>query len=102
MLQRYSTSNFTPPANVMNKLLKQLRGEGQLELFGSTSEEKIRTVIEGWLGTIRRRRESLKRTLRNKNIRKYQTAEYFENIKPRSEEGIDTGELDEFGYPIRE
>ena len=28
--------------------------------------------------------------------------EYFESIKPRSEEGIDTGELDEFGFPIRE
>ena len=102
MLQRYSTSDLTPPANVMNKLFKQLRGEGQLELFGSTSDEKIRTVIEGWLGTIRKRRGSLKRTLQRKNIRKYQTDEYFESIKPRSEKGIDTGELDEFGYPIRE
>ena len=102
MLQRYSTSDLTPPANVMNKLFKQLRGEGQLELFGSTSDEKIRTVIEGWLGTIRKRRGSLKRTLQRKNIRKYQTDEYFESIKPRSEEGIDTGKLDEFGYPIRE
>jgi len=102
MLQRYSTSDLTPPANVMNKLFKQLRGEGQLELFGSTSDEKIRTVIEGWMGTIRKRRGSLKKTLQRKNIRKYQTDEYFESVKPRSEEGIDTGKLDEFGYPIRE
>ena len=102
MLQKYSMSDITPPANVMNKLFKQLRGEGQLELFGSTSEEKIRTVIEGWLGTIRRRRESLQKTLRRKNVQKYRTDEYFESIKPRSEEGIDTGELDEFGFPIRE
>tara|TARA_R100000329_G_scaffold31576_1_gene29203 strand:- start:54 stop:1964 length:1911 start_codon:yes stop_codon:yes gene_type:complete len=100
MLQRYSTSDLTPPANVMNKLLKRLRGEGQLEVFGP--EEQIRSEIEKWLGTIRKRRGSLKRTLQRKNIRKYQTDEYFESIKPRSEEGIDTGKLDEFGYPIRE
>ena len=69
-------------------------------MFGP--EEQIRSEIEKWLGTIRKRRGSLKRTLQRKNIRKYQTDEYFESIKPRSEEGIDTGKLDEFGYPIRE
>ena len=71
-LAKYAKDGQTPPANVINKVLKQK------DLF-LTSEEQVLQVLENWALTVRKKQATFKRnaTRRNQELYRQDPDVYF-------------------------